>query len=302
MKDSSPSLSLRQGRLYVALAAALWSTSGALTKILTRDTPLELNHPPVEPLQIAFFRVLFAGLFFTVTLRRADLTFRPAVVPMVLCFAVMNATFVSAMALGTAADAIFLQYTAPLWMFLASVWWLGERADLRSLTATLIGLVGIAIIVLHGWREAQLGVVALGLSSGLTYAGILIFLRILRDASPRWLTTLNHLGAAVALIPWVVAGPLPTSGQLAVLVIFGVVQMGIPYWFMARGLQAVSAQEAGTITLLEPLLNPLWAFLVAREAPSSASLLGGAFILGALAWRYWPARKEPPSCASPSES
>lgn len=276
------------GRLCVVAAAVLWSTSGALTKILTRATPLGLHDPPVGPLSIAFFRVLFAGLFFLLLLRRRDVSFRPALLPMMLCFALMNVTFVSALTLGTAANAIQLQYTAPLWLVVASVWWLGERADLRSLTASAVGLAGIVIIVLDGWQAAQLGVVALGLGSGVTYAGVLLFLRLLRDVAPRWLTMLNHLGAALALLPWIVLGPLPTGEQLVVLVIFGVFQMGIPYWLMARGLQSVSAQEAGTITLLEPLLNPVWAYLISGEEPSPLTLVGAAFILGALAWRYWP--------------
>jgi drug/metabolite transporter (DMT)-like permease len=59
---------------------------------------------------------------------------------------------------------------------------------------------------------------------------------------------------------------------------------------MARGLRVVSTQEAGVITLLEPLLNPLWAYLVApqKESPTAYTFVGGALILGALAWRYWP--------------
>jgi drug/metabolite transporter (DMT)-like permease len=67
--------------------------------------------------------------------------------------------------------------------------------------------------------------------------------------------------------------------------------MGLPYWLVARGLRVVSPQEAGMITLLEPLLNPLWAYLVAREIPKFPTFIGGALILGALAWRYWPFRK-----------
>lgn len=291
------SLSASHGRTCIVVAAVLWSLSGGLTKVLTMPTFLGLNTPPVEALQIAFFRVLFAGLFFAALVRKRDLSFRPAMVPMMLCFAVMNATFVLALALGTAAHAILLQYTAPLWMFAASVWWLGEKADLRSLAATCIGFAGILVIVLQGWQQAQLGVVALGLGSGLTYAGVLLFLRLLRDSAPPWLTMLNHLGAAVALTPWVIQMPLPTGGQLAVLVLFGVVQMGIPYWFMARGLRAVSAQEAGTISLLEPLLNPAWTYLIAGEAPSAATLIGGLFILSAFLWRYWPSGGRAPGPA-----
>jgi drug/metabolite transporter (DMT)-like permease len=287
---SSSKREINQGRLCIALAALLWSTSGAFTKVLTLDTGLGLNTPKMEPLEIAFYRVLFAGLVFLPTLRRSDLSFRPLMLGMAGCFALMNATFVSALALGTAANAILLQYTAPMWMYLASVWWLGEPPDRRSFAALGIGILGIGIIVWGGREEAQLGVIAIALTSGLAYAGVIVCLRVLRAASPRWLTVLNHLAGALILLPWVWHLPLPAAGQFFVLIAYGACQMALPYWLMARSLKAVSPQEAGTITLLEPLLNPLWAYLISGEQPSIYTLWGGAFILGALAWRYWPRR------------
>src|SRR5262249_4626972 len=157
---------------------------------------------------------------------------------------------------------ILLQYTAPMWMYLASVWWLGEPPDRRSFAALLIGILGIGIIVWGGRQEAQLGIIAIALTSGFAYAGVIIFLRILRAASPRWLTVLNHLASALVLLPWIWHLPLPTPGQFCVLIVYGTAQMALPYWLMARSLKAVSPQEAGTISLLEPLLNPLWAYLI----------------------------------------
>ena len=283
-----------QGRLYVALAALLWSTSGAFTKILTRDTFLGLNVPEVQPLQIACCRVLFAGLVLLPTIRRRDISFRPTMAAMAISFAVMNATFIWAMTVGTAANAIVLQYTAPMWMYLASVVWLGESADRRNLVALVIGLLGIGVIFVGGWQGGQLVVVGIALVSGLGYAAVMIFLRMLRDASSRWLTVVNHLFAGLVLLPLVIRQPSLSPTQFFVLFIYGTVQMGIPYWLVARGLRSVSPQEAGTITLLEPILNPLWAYLVASETPSWFELVGGTFILGALAWRYWPSKNKVP--------
>jgi DME family drug/metabolite transporter len=202
----------------------------------------------------------------------------------------MNGLFVSAMARGPAANAILLQYTAPMWLYLASVWLLREPADRRSSVALVIGLLGIGIIVGGGWNEGQLPVVGIALGSGVAYAGVLICLRVLRGASPRWLTVINHLFGALALVPflWYQASPSPRPQQIAFLILFGAVQMALPYWLVSRGLRVVSPQEAGIITLLEPLLNPLWAFLVVGELPPPATFAGGAFILGALVWRYWP--------------
>ena len=296
----APAPSLAQGRLCVVLAAVLWSLSGGLAKLLTQPTPLGLNQPRVFPEHIAFFRALFAGLVLLPALRRRDLAFRPALVPMALCFAVMNALFVSALTLGTAANAILLQYTAPMWMYLASVWLLGEPADRRSSITLGVGLVGIAVIASGPFwgpqeqnpRGDQLPVIAIALGSGLAYAGVLLYLRVLRDLSSRWLTVWNHLCGALVLLPWVVLLPLPAWPQMGVLFLFGAVQMGLPYWLVARGLRSVSPQEAGAITLLEPILNPLWAYLVAPETEGlkPPTLLGGALIVGGLAWRYWPRR------------
>jgi DME family drug/metabolite transporter len=290
MQQASSELSLTQGRVCIALAAILWSLSGGFTKFLTGVMVQEHGFDEVSALHIAFYRVLFAGLVLAPGLRRADLAFRPAMLIMALSFAAMNALFVSAMALGTAANAILLQYTAPMWMYLASIWWLGERPERRSSIALLIGMLGIAVIIVSGWDGGQLVTIVIALGSGVTYAAVLLFLRLLRGLSPLWLTVWNHLLGALVLLPLIWNEPLPAWQQYLVLFLFGSIQMGLAYWLVARGLRVVSPQEAGAITLLEPLLNPVWAYLVwsKTETPPLVTYLGGALIVGALAWRYWP--------------
>lgn len=294
-------LSVAAGRWLIAVAAVIWSTSGAFTKVLTRPTFLYVEMPELSALQIAFFRALFAGLVLVPTLRGRDVSLQRPMLLMVACFAAMNALFVSALAFGTAANAIWLQYTAPLWMYVASVWWLGEPAERRTSQALVIALSGVAVIVWGGWRQAQLAVVSIALGSGVAYAGVMISLRRLRRASSRWLTLLNHLGSAAVLIPWVWQLPVPTPSQLGVLFLYGAVQMAIPYWLVARGLRVVATQEAGMITLLEPLLNPLWAYAVspATESPDATTWSGGALILVGLVWRYAPRRNSIPEREPP---
>jgi drug/metabolite transporter (DMT)-like permease len=250
----------------------------------------DYDFPDVEPMQVAFYRVFFGGMVLALTLRKSNFTFRPLMLPMVLCFAAMNGLFITALAEGTAANAILLQYTAPMWMYLASIFWLGETADRRSTIALAIGMVGIGVILVGGWEGGQLRTILIALGSGVTYAGVLIFLRILRNVSPRWLTVWNQLLGALILLPFIWGEPLPTWQQYIVLFLFGSLQMGLSYWLVARGLRVVSPQEAGAITLIEPLLNPVWACLVwsETEMPTLVTYIGGAFILGALAWRYWP--------------
>jgi DME family drug/metabolite transporter len=297
MGTASVSPSLLRGRMCIALGAVLWSLGGLFTRVLGHDTPLRLGDHEVGGLTIAFYRVFFAGLVLLPTLRRRDISFRPLLPAMVACFAVMNLTFVLAMAWGKSSNAILLQYSAPLWLYIAGVWLFREPASRRGLISVLIGLCGIGVIMLGGGGEGDLPVLGLGLTSGFFFAGVLLFLRGLRGTSSNWLTVLNHLGAALAVAPLLYFSkdgwPRLTWAQLGVLVLFGGVQMGLPYLLMARGLRVVNSQEAGVITLLEPLLNPLWAWLVApqKEDPTVCTVAGGVLILGALAWRYWPWKK-----------
>ena len=87
--------------------------------------------------------------------------------------------------------------------------------------------------------------------TGLAYAGVLIFLRLLRDASSRWLTALNHLFAALVLVPLVWPRPAPTPAQAVVLFFYGAAQMAVPYWLVARGLRdAVATFECTIMTSL----------------------------------------------------
>lgn len=296
--------SVNGGRLAIVLAAVLWSLSGFLTRLLQKPTSLGLHDPPLTGLQIAFFRALFAGLVVVPLLRPRDVRVRPLMPLMVASFAAMNALFLSAMHGGTAANAILLQNTAPFFVFLASVFLLREPPDRRSLYALLIGMAGMVVIVAGGGPVgAPAEVTLMGLGSGVTYAVVILCLRHLRDESPQWLIAQNHLGsvlclgAAVAIgygvgyfVEWVTT---PTWRQLVLLAGFGAVQMGLPYWLFARGLRSVSPQEAGAITLLEPMLNPLWAYLISPETdtPTEYTWLGGALILGALAYRYMPGKK-----------
>lgn len=303
MKDPKAFVpSLARGRLLIVMAAVLWSLSGLFKCVLKNTTPLlQLGPEPVDDLAIAFYRVFFAGLVLLPTLRWRSITFRPAMAGMVGCFAAMNITFVLALTGGTAANAILLQYTAPLWIYLAGIYWFGEVPSLRGWTSLAIGLLGIAVLMVGArqgaddQQEMNLAVMGLGLVSGVFYAGVVVFLRILREEAANWLTIVNHLGAALVVAPVLVyrGWPSLTPGQLGVVALFGAVQMGLPYVLMARGLRVVRPQEAGVITLLEPLLNPLWAYLVSpeTEAPTLYTILGGACILGALAWRYWPRKQ-----------
>lgn len=273
-------MSPNSARLLIVIAALMWSLSGTFTKLLVLPGPM-----------MAAWRVLFAGLSLLPLLNRRSIHFSWAMAGMLFCFATMNVTFVTAMTLTTAANAIFLQYTAPLWIVVASVYWLREPFDRRNVIPLALGMVGIAIIVLGGRSEESVGIF-LALLAGAAYAGVAVFLRALRDEDAIWLTVVNHLGsgalllAALAILPGTSIAGQVGLGRWIGLVAFGVVQMAVPYVLFSRGLKTIPATEAGVITLLEPVANPVLTYLAMGEVPAKATVLGGAVILFGVAWRY----------------
>jgi drug/metabolite transporter (DMT)-like permease len=309
-------MSVPQARACLILAAVLWSLGSFFMRLLREPSLLAsslhfpLHEPYLTPLQVACYRGLFGGLAMLLLVRRTDMRFCTPMIGMVAVFAVMSGLYMSALALGPAANAILLQNTAPIWVYLFAVFVLRERADRRGWQAVLLGGLGAAVIVGGNWprdlppdeERAQVYILLMGLGSGLTYAGVMIFLRILRTESPAWLTALNLIGSggAIALYILIAFGSAefaawmaaPSPAQFAVLFIYGIVQMAIPYWLFAKGLRVLSPQEAGIITLIEPLLNPLWAYMMTpeKDAPTVPMFVGGSLILAALGWRYVPRR------------
>lgn len=303
-----------QARLCLVLAAVLWSSGSFFIRFLREPSGfaaslnLTLHEPNLTPLQVAFYRGLFGGLGMLLLVRRTDVHFDRRMIGMVLIFAAMSGLYMSALALGPAANAIFLQNTAPIWVYLFAVFVWRESADRRGWQSVLLGGLGAIVIVGGNWpvdlppaeEQAQVLILLMGVGAGFTYAGVMIFLRMLRHHAPAWLTSLNLIGSAVAIGAYVLlrfgwaeflawAGT-PSLAQIAVLALYGVIQMAIPYWLFARSLRAVSPQEAGIITLIEPLLNPLWAYLMTpeKDKPTMPMLSGGGLILAALIWRYVP--------------
>lgn len=275
------------GRLCVACAALLWSTNGLFVKsTVFEDWPLETRGT-----LLAFYRALFAGALLLPAVRRPRWDLR--LVPMALAFTAMNITFLQSMTLTTAANAIWLQSTAPLWVFLYSLTLYRDARDPRDLVPLVFGLAGAGVILSFELRahslDSQAGMgVLLGVASGVAYATVVVSMRALRDQSGAFLVAVNHLAAAALLAPYVIYLAQPVSGrQLVVLAAFGFFQMGVPYLLFARGLREISGQEGTAIALVEPVLVPVWVYMMpGGEQPAPWTIAGGALILIGLVWRY----------------
>jgi drug/metabolite transporter (DMT)-like permease len=285
---SSPP-SLATARFLALTAAILWSTSGLFAK-----NPAFQGWP--GPL-LAFWRAAFACVVLFPLVRRPQWTWR--LLPAVATFALMNYTYLTAMAKGSAANAIWLQYTAPAWALIVGVVVFRERAIGRDWLLLACVLAGIAVIVgcesVWGKDQASLEAVAYGLAAGVFYAGVVLSLRQLRDLESAWIVALNHAVTAIVLSPflfeWSGGTPVvnqywPSGTQWLLLAGFGIVQMGLPYVLFARSLKSIPAHEASGIGLIEPILVPLWVWLALSSAPAWWTLVGGGLIFAGLLLRY----------------
>jgi drug/metabolite transporter (DMT)-like permease len=272
-----------RGRLLVLAAALLWSLAGVFIKFLN-----------LPPLTIVFYRSLFAALVFTPFLRRSAARLSAPILVSTLTYTAAISAFVAANKLTTAANAIVLQYTAPIFVFLFSRLVLGERVSRLNGLALGISMVGVGIISLDSAGEPEMAGVVLAILSGVLFAAYMINLRRTESVSPVYLTWINNVVCALLLLGIVKSQLALSLDEILILAVMGAVQLGMPYYLFSKGLQTIPLQEASLIALIEPVLNPLWVALVVGEIPSSATLAGGAMILVGLAVRYvWPLLKRP---------
>jgi drug/metabolite transporter, DME family len=272
----------RNGRICVLIAAALWSLSGVVTKVLNLEFPV-----------IAFYRGLFAGLALLPVVPRTEWKFRPLLVPLCMIFGVMTLLYLGSVQLTTAANAIFLQYTSVFWLIPLSIVFLKEKPDKRALAGSVLAAAGVMGIVLFGKKEPrEWNGILLGLLGAVGYSFAVVSMRKLRDLNPFWLSGIANLGGALTLGVWFVLSgrevAFPSWPVLLVLAGYGVVQMAIPYMLFARALRSLDASEAGLLSLLEPVLNPIWVFLAVGERPTITTLVGGTFLIAGVACRYSP--------------
>ena len=277
------------GIVFLLLASILWSLNGALIKLIYQDGR------GAEPVAIAFYRSLFAGLFLLPLVRgkwrtlggtkdgRLHRGVRPAAVWCVVFFTVMTACFVIANTKTEAANAIILQYTSTFWIFALSPWLLRERARTGDLWILGLALVGIAVIFAGNASTDFVGL-TIALASGLFFGLLTMMIRRLRDTDSAALTVFNNLGSAVLLLPiaWGMGSLLLSSRALILLILMGIVQFGTPYYLYTLGLARVPAYQASLITMLEPVLVPAWTYLAVGECIPPTTLVGGGVILTAL--------------------
>jgi drug/metabolite transporter (DMT)-like permease len=268
-------------RSKIVVAAVLFSTGGAAIKWCGFDA-----------WQLAGFRagIALVTILALIPEARRGWSWRTALVG--CAYAATTLLYVQANKHTTAASAIFLQSTSPLFILLLAPWLLGEHATRRDLAQMAVMGVGMMPFFFGMDRPSAtapnppLGNVLAALCA-VTWSFTVIGYRWLaaRGASIASAAAAGNLTACVVAL--LLAQPLVAGRPVdwAVVVFLGVCQLGIPYLFMARAIPRLRALEVGLFLLIEPVLNPIWAWLVHGETPGPATLVGGVLILSATAVR-----------------
>ena len=288
MPENPATSSAFSSRLRVLAAAALFSSGGAAIKAVS-----------LNAWQVAGFRSAVGAVALILMMPEARRRPTLRVLLVGVAYATTMVLFVLSNKLTTSASAIFLQSTAPLHVLLLSPWLLGERvrrADLvymgvlaLGLASFFVGLDPVSATAPNPWLGNVLATL-----SGVTWALTVMGLRALGRGGSDWGPASAVWGNVIAcLVCLPLALPVESSRPMdwAVIAYLGVFQIALAYVFLIRGLRQVTALEASLLLLLEPVLNPIWAWMAHGERPGAWSLAGGLLILLAtLAKSAWDAR------------
>ena len=268
-------------RAKIVAAAVLFSTGGAAIKWAAFDA-----------WQLAGFRAAIAMLtiFVLIPESRRGWSWRTALVG--FAYATTTLLYVQANKHTTAASAIFLQSTSPLFILLLAPRLLGEHASRRDLAQ--IAVMGVGLVLFFFGLD-QPSATAPNPALGNALAAACAVAWALTVIGYRWLAARGTSVAAAAVsgnltasvLALIMAQPLAAGRPVdwAIVAFLGVCQLGIPYLFLARAVPQLRALEVGLFLLIEPVLNPIWAWLAHGETPGPATIVGGALILGATAGR-----------------
>jgi drug/metabolite transporter, DME family len=262
--------------LLVFGAAILWSTGGLFIKATE-----------LSAFELSFGRSLLAAITIAILTRGEGFGINKITAITSVLYAALLILFVTATKLTTAANAIFLQYTAPVYVLILEPLFYKEKFRLRDLSTVAACLVGMSLFFVGKLRPDDVSGNLFALASGVCFALFFLLMRHskARDVNRASATIYGNLLSCVICAPAFLGairrGISPVD--FACIAYLGIVQLGLAYLLftsaMARGVRSIDASIIGYI---EPVLNPIWVFLFIGERPSGWALVGGGIIIASV--------------------
>jgi drug/metabolite transporter (DMT)-like permease len=257
----------RKAILFLMLSAVLWSTAGVLVKIIDW-----------QPMAILAGRSLFASLVFLVYLRRLPGKWTGWMILAAVASILTQFLFVTSTKLTTAANAIFLQYTAPIYIVLLAYWFLREKPSRTDWIS--MGIIFLGLLLFFGDQLSTDGFYGniLAVLSGVTSAVMVVSFRAQKDGSPAESVLIASLFMTIFGFPFMLKETWTVTNWL-IIAYLGLFQIGLAFVFFTLAIKHIPALEANLVGTLEPILNPVWVFLFLGENMGSFALLGGLVVL-----------------------
>ncbi len=264
--------------LFIFLAAVLWSTGGVFIKATLLDA-----------FQTSFWRSLFASLAILMLIRPKKLLLDSTTLIASIAYMATLILFVLGTKLTTAANAILLQYTAPIYILVLAHFILDEKMMRIGVITVALCVVGMATFFLD--KLSPEGVVGnlSALCSGIAFALMTVFLRKNKGGEPVSAILLGNVWivascGAIILVQHQTLEAFRLTPQDALMTGYlGMFQIAIPYILFVQAIKHIPALEASLLSMLEPILNPIWVMLFVGEFPSLNAVIGGSVIIGAVA-------------------
>ncbi|MBX3267517.1 MAG: EamA family transporter [Acidobacteria bacterium] len=267
--------------VLVVIAVLLWSTGGLFIKLTTLDA-----------FSVNMGRSLFAAIVVAAFTFKKGLRLDRYTLFASFLYAATLTSFVYATKNTTAANAIFLQYTAPIYVLVLAPFLIRESFHIRDLVTVLLCIAGMTLFFLDNASSATApdpfsGNIA-GLVSGVCFGLYFIFLRHPRSEqrNPAVSVFYGNLIIVLVMIPLIAQSPPAaiTTNDLLAIAFLGIFQIGIAYILFTKGVAAgVRPLDASIIGFIEPLINPIWVLLFVGETPTIWAVIGGAVIIAAVA-------------------
>lgn len=263
--------------VYVLLAVLLWSTGGLFIKLTTLDS-----------FSVNCGRSLFAAIVVAVFTYKKGLRLDAFTLFSSFLYAGTLSCFVYATKNTTAANAIFLQYTAPIYILILAPFVLKEKFRFSDLFTVVLCIGGMTLFFVDGRDTSTAPNVFAGnivaLISGVFFGLYILFLRHPKSLrhNPAVSVFYGNILVVLIMVPFIWSNPpAAVSGvDLAALLFLGVFQIGLSYILFTTGMAAgVRSMDASIIGFIEPLFNPFWVFLFLGETPSAIAVVGGAVIV-----------------------
>lgn len=260
----------KKGIYLLVLTSILWSFSGVCTKFISWNG-----------FAVAGIRGLIAALLLLIVNRRPRLPRSGFQVAAIFSYVGLVVLLILSTKLTTAANAILLQYTAPIYSAILGYFVLKEPVTRHDSTVIVLVLIGLAVFLYDGLADGRMAGNLIALLSGVCYGAMNVFMRKCDKDAPADNIFWGNLLAFVLMLPFM-GRPEITAVNIGIILFMGIFQLGLAYILYSIAIPHVPALEATIITVLEPILNPVWVMLFYGEKPGIRTIIGGAIVLLAI--------------------